>query len=89
MTKLIVGHHSNIATRHANKQETCYLFLFLHEKQSCKDRSSSSSSSSSSSLHLQEYFLLQSLLLLLVLLTNDYGLAVLPNSRKTISKILK
>jgi hypothetical protein len=42
---------------------------------------------SSSSLHLQEAFLLQSLLLLLlVLLTNGYGLAVLPNSRKTISR---
>jgi hypothetical protein len=72
-----------------NKKSANYSSFFTKNKVAkIDDVSSSSSSSSSSSLHLQEAFLLQSLLLLLmlVLLTNGYGLAVLPNSRKTISR---
>jgi hypothetical protein len=75
---------------------------FQHRNKTCKQRRKSATyssfftknkvakiddvSSSSSSPHLQEDFLLQSLLLLLVMLTNGYSLAVLPNSRKTISR---
>jgi len=71
-----------------NKKSANYSSFFTKNKVAKIDDVSSSSSSSSSSLHLQEAFLLQSLLLLLmlVLLTNGYGLAVLPNSRKTISR---
>jgi hypothetical protein len=67
-----------------NKKSATYSSIFTKNKVTKIDDVSSSSSSSSS--HLQENFLLQSLLLLVVLLTNGYGLAVLPNSRKTISR---
>jgi hypothetical protein len=69
------------------KQKSATYSSFFTKNKVAKIDDVSSSSSSSSSPHLQEDFLLQSLLLLVVvLLTNGYSLAVLPNSRKTISR---